>query len=349
MYNGYGFYMDGMLLPVTPPSLKITVGSTNKTVTLINEGEINILKSPSLTEVTFEARFPYRKYPFARDARAFDYYYDKFVDLKESKKPFHFIVLRHTPNGVPTWNTDLTVALETFDIKESADEGDDVLVSFKLKQWKNYGTKTVKVTGNKVQVTKSNSNKVTKEVTQTTWTVKSGDTLWLISKSVYGDGSKWEIIYNANKNAIEADAKKHGKADSRNGHWIYPNLVLTIPNPTNVSTNVSNSSSNKTPTVTKSEIKATIPRGFEKYALVSIAYGEGASRNYNTGYSTVVTTKANVGNTVKLNLKFNDPSYRDKFAYWIINGTPVRGSEGMASYSFKATANSYNCVAQFKS
>ena len=230
MYNGYGFYMDGMLLPVTPPSLKITVGSTNKTVTLINEGDIHILKSPSLTEVTFEARFPSRKYPFAREVHTFDYYYDKFMSLKENKQPFHFIVLRHTPNGIPTWDTDMTVALESFDIKESADEGDDVLVSFKLKQWKSYGTKSVKITGNKVQTTKaSNNNKVTKEVTQKTWKVKSGDTLWLISKSVYGDGNKWEKIYNANKTAIEADARKHGKADSRKGHWIWAGLVLTIP------------------------------------------------------------------------------------------------------------------------
>ena len=230
MYNGYGFYMDGMLLPVTPPSLKITVGSTNKTVTLINEGEINILKSPSLTEVTFEARFPSRKYPFARDARTFDYYYDKFMALKENKKPFHFIVLRHTPNGIPTWDTDLTVALESFDIKESADEGDDVLVNFKLKQWKNYGTKSVVVSGHTIKKTSGGSNsRVTKESTREDWTVQNGDTLWNISKSVYGDGSKWEKIYNANKTAIEADARKHGKADSRKGHWIWAGLQLTIP------------------------------------------------------------------------------------------------------------------------
>ena len=57
MTNGYDFYFDtkyGLLtLPITPSELTITNGSNNKTVTLINEGEVNILKLPSLTELEF--------------------------------------------------------------------------------------------------------------------------------------------------------------------------------------------------------------------------------------------------------------------------------------------------------
>ena len=62
-----------------------------------------------------------------------------------------------------------------------------------------------------------------------TYTVKSGDCLWNIAKKFYGSGSKWKTIYNANKSAIEKDAKKHGKKSSSNGHWIWPGLKLTIP------------------------------------------------------------------------------------------------------------------------
>lgn len=61
------------------------------------------------------------------------------------------------------------------------------------------------------------------------YTVKSGDNLWNISKRMYGSGSKWKIIYNANKNTIESTAKKHGKKNSDYGHWIYPGTKLTIP------------------------------------------------------------------------------------------------------------------------
>ena len=144
---GYTFYFkDGsnvLTFPITPGELNIKVGSTNKTVTLINEGEINILKSPSLIEVEFEARFPMRNYPYSRTPLDFKTYYDFFKELKEKKKSFRFIVARETTGGDKTWDTDLLMALEEFEIKENADEGDDVLVSFTLKQYKEYSVKTI--------------------------------------------------------------------------------------------------------------------------------------------------------------------------------------------------------------
>jgi hypothetical protein len=236
MTNGYNFYFkigeSVLTFPITPPELKIKVGSNNKVVTLINEGDINILKSPSLIEVEFEARFPMRQYPYARKFSNFQTYYDQFKDLKENKKSFRFIVARTTPRGSRTWDTNLLMALEDFELKESADEGDDVLVSFALKQYKDYGVKTVKLPDTKPtttstsNTTRNDDNKTSKSQT---YTVKSGDCLWNIAKSFYGDGSKYTVIYNANKTVIENTAKKHGKQSSSNGHWIFPGTKLTIP------------------------------------------------------------------------------------------------------------------------
>ena len=75
MTNGYNFFFSEktnndiviLTLPITPSELKIKVGSNNKTVTLIDGGDINILKSPSLVEVEFAARFPMRKYPYSKE------------------------------------------------------------------------------------------------------------------------------------------------------------------------------------------------------------------------------------------------------------------------------------------
>ena len=97
--------MAGMKLPIAPPSLQIEVGSKNEVVDLINEGEINILKSPSLVSISFEARFPMRTYPYAPNVNDFDTYYTIIKNLKENKVPFDFIVARATPNGIPTWET----------------------------------------------------------------------------------------------------------------------------------------------------------------------------------------------------------------------------------------------------
>ncbi len=63
------------------------------------------------------------------------------------------------------------------------------------------------------------------------YTVKSGDTLWGIAKTYYGDGMQWQKIYDTNSSVIESTASRYrGGRGSDNGHWIYPGTVLTIPN-----------------------------------------------------------------------------------------------------------------------
>lgn len=68
--------------------------------------------------------------------------------------------------------------------------------------------------------------------TSSTYVIKSGDNLWSIARKFYGDGTKWTVIYNANKDIIENTAKKRGLKSSDNGHWIFSGVTLTIPNVT---------------------------------------------------------------------------------------------------------------------
>lgn len=241
MNNGYEFYFkdgeDVLTFPITPSALSISIDSNNKVVTLMSEGEINILKSPSLVEVEFEARFPMRQYPYARAFSSFENYWNKFKELKEKKKSFRFIVARTTPNGSRTWDTNLLMALEDIKLKENASEGDDVLISFKLKQFKEYGVKIIKLPESASQTTstsKTGRETDNKASEPTTYIVKSGDCLWSIAKKFYGDGTKWTAIYEANKTIIEETAnKRRGGKGSSNGHWIYPGTELVIPDAPN--------------------------------------------------------------------------------------------------------------------
>ena len=236
MNNGYQVYFKigsaVVALPITPSELSIKIGSNNEVVTLIDQGDINILKDPALVEVEFDARFPMRKYPYCIEWHKFPYYWDKFKELKEQKKPFRFIVSRYAGKSTNrTWDTNLLMAIEDMSLKEDAGEGDDVIISFTLKQYKEYGVRHFggTLTASRKAGTASKGRHSDKANESQTYTVKSGDCLWNLAKKFYGNGSKYPTIYKANKTAIENDAKKHGRASSSRGHWIWPGLKLTIP------------------------------------------------------------------------------------------------------------------------
>lgn len=224
--SGYDFYLDKCLLPVTPSKLTIKINNANKTVTLINEGEINILKQAKLTDIDFECEIPQVKQPYAvypSGFKAATYFLDYFEELKTSKKPFQFIVCRQTPNGKKFFNTNMKVTLEDYKITEEAKQGYDLKVKISLKQWREYGTKTVNIT---IAASKPKASVEPQRAATTspapsssqTYTVVKGDCLWNISKKFYGNGSKYTVIYNANKGVIGG-----------NPNLIYPGQVLTIP------------------------------------------------------------------------------------------------------------------------
>ena len=52
---------------------------------------------------------------------------------------------------------------------------------------------------------------------QGSYTVKSGDTLWIIAETVYGDGSKYSKIFDANNDLLEHPDQ------------IFPGQKLLIP------------------------------------------------------------------------------------------------------------------------
>jgi nucleoid-associated protein YgaU len=113
--------------------------------------------------------------------------------------------------------------MEDYKITEDATDGFDLTVKIKLKQYRDYGTKTVniKITASKPKAaveTKRSTTTSPAPSTSQTYTVVKGDCLWNIAKKFYGNGSKYTVIYNANKSVIGG-----------NPNLIYPGQVLTIP------------------------------------------------------------------------------------------------------------------------
>ena len=214
----YSFFIDGMELPIAPQKLTVKIKGNNKTLTLINEGDINFLRAPGLTEITFDAVLPMLgQYSFANGYRRPDSYLNKLESLMTDKEPFRFLVSRVSPSGRLLYDTNMKVSLENYTITEDATKGPDVTVSITLKQYISYSTKTVTVVKPKPVVQQKKKRETSSAPKVKTYTVKSGDCLWNIAKKYYGNGAQYTKIYNANKGKI------------KNPNLIYPGQVLTIP------------------------------------------------------------------------------------------------------------------------
>ena len=219
----YSFFLDGTQLPVTPQKLTVKIKGGNKTLTLVNESDVNFLRLPGLTEISFDAVLPMLgKYSFAAAYQRPDYYLSLLENLMTGRKPFQFIVSRTSPSGKLLYDSNMKVSLESYNITEDATKGPDVTVSVTLKQYIDYATKTVTVTkpaaaANKPTIKEEKKRETSSKPKTKSYTVKKGDCLWNIAKKYYGNGAQYTKIYNANKGKI------------KNPNLIYPGQVLTIP------------------------------------------------------------------------------------------------------------------------
>ncbi|MGP1495032.1 MAG: LysM peptidoglycan-binding domain-containing protein [Streptobacillus sp.] len=216
--KGYIFYLDGILVPITPSSITTKINNKNKVVTLINDGDFNILKEEGLKEFTFDMCLPAYKYPFARGVLLLINYYLNTLDLlKNKKKPFRFIVIREGAVGSSGYNTTILVSLENYEIKEDAGNGRDVVVSVTLKEYKNVNSTLFKYVnigaqaiGAALSVTTFISTKTrdsSSKKTQRTYKVKEGDTLYIIAKKELGDANKCNFLKELNKLSSIHDIK----------------------------------------------------------------------------------------------------------------------------------------------
>lgn len=230
----YKVYFGNILMPIAPSEIKTKIKNQNKTLTLVNEGELNILKSPGLTELSFTLLLPHVQYTFAAFEESFrqpTYYLSLFEKLKTERQVFDFTVIRDISSGKTLpWKTNMKCSLESYTIKESAESGFDFETDITLKQYIAYGVKTLTIKNNQASsTTKRDDSTKTSTSAEKSYTIKAGDTLWDLARIYLGDGTRWREIYTKNKAVLDAEAKKRGYPSEYGDRVIFGGTKITIP------------------------------------------------------------------------------------------------------------------------
>lgn len=214
----YYFFIGDMMLPVPPAKMNVKVNNKNKTINLINEGEVNIIKAQGLTEISFDARLPNQNYPFADYDTSFsssltsqltgsnfsfkkaDYFLDNFKTSKLSDLPVRLIITRMR-NWQLLFDTNMLVTLEDYNIDEDADNGFDLVVPLRFKQYRPYGTKECEVTTDEdgVQhISVKETRPAYDKTVPNAYKIRNEQSMWEVCKRMSGGSLDWREVMQKN-------------------------------------------------------------------------------------------------------------------------------------------------------
>lgn len=203
-------------LPVNPEEIKRSRELNVETYQVLGTGEISIPSYYGLETFSFEAEFPSQKYHYVKSGnfRDADYYEKMFRKAQKNLTPIRFIA----SNGM-TDDISVKVLVKSVESVEKAGEEGDKYITLNLLEYKEASTRYVAVatTTATVKQAETTTTQTNPAVTENkTYTVQSGDTLWGIAKSFYGNGAQYTKIVSANSGIS-------------NPNLINVGQVLTIP------------------------------------------------------------------------------------------------------------------------
>lgn len=198
--QGYIFYIDKVLLPVAPSSVNISHKNMNSIINLINDAEFNMLKQEGLQEISFKFMLPSQRYPFARYLGFYQkpsYFLNKLKNLKKRAKPFQLIIIRNYSNSAQAYfNTNLKVSLEDFSVEENAEEGMDVYVEIKLKEF--IDPRPKQYIANADGTVSTQNQRWTDKVESRIKEMKYGDKIWQVIRRETGGLDQLETVMEIN-------------------------------------------------------------------------------------------------------------------------------------------------------
>lgn len=201
---------ERLQLPVNPEAIAITSPFGHEDVSIAQLGEYAIIGERGLKEFSFNSFFPRDYNPTYcehTNIHAPWSYVETLERWRDSRKPMRLVV-----TGSPI-NYAVTIRSFTYEPDRAGNPG-DIYYDLSFKEFR-----FIDLTPPKKNKPAAKKRPSTKPPAPKTHTVVKGDSLWKIAERVYGDGSKWETIYKANKSVV-----------GKNPNFIKPGQKLVIPN-----------------------------------------------------------------------------------------------------------------------
>ncbi|HBJ2602707.1 TPA: LysM peptidoglycan-binding domain-containing protein [Clostridium botulinum] len=186
--------------PVNPID-NVMVNRTKKydTADIVDYGEVDLSdKGKKIKELSFLTLLPkeydtycrYRNIPKPAEAIG------KLEKWMEQEEPLRLIITDFGFNNL--------VIISNVSEEERAGETGDkyITISFRTHRDLKIQTLAPPKTTSTVKTVALNNNRATTKSNSKIYVVKQGDSLWKIAKWWYGDGSKWNVIYQKNRNII---------------------------------------------------------------------------------------------------------------------------------------------------
>lgn len=182
--------------PVNPSEIIIKQEKSYETVNIINLGEVDFPHGEKVKEIAFSSFFP-------KDYDASYCRYPDLLDPQKAMKQLNDWMAGYKPVRAILTETNFNhlVLIAVYNNTFKGGQPGDVYFDVSLRTWREVNVRT-SAEANTATGAKPSGNRPDLKPAPKTYTVKPGDSLYMIAKRELGNGSKWQQIYTANAAVI---------------------------------------------------------------------------------------------------------------------------------------------------